>query len=1388
MLGKKYFKLNYIVTIVLLVLTLALSFSFTSNNFTTQDGIEESTAAPTTTSGSWTSSSSRYATSFAGGNGTWGMPWQISTAAQLARMSYLVNNSNSSYGSDTFELTANIDLSQYYWSPIGTESYPFTGDFKCNNYKISGLYTRNGSSASYDYQGLFGYISDASLYNIVIKNSYIQGHDYVGGIVGYKYMSKVENSYYEGNVSGNTYVGGIVGYNHPYSSKNTKSLVSYCFNAGNVSGNEYVGGVVGYSRGGRYYKSDTDLGIIEYCYNKGQVSGNTSVGGLTGYNFGAKIMRSFNIGTVNGTSQVGGLAGRSSGMDGTNSAKFFDSYNKGNITGTNYVGGIVGYNDGNNYGSYLLTLYNTGSVKGSTYVGGIIGYDTSSGHIYNSLNVGSVSGSSYRGGIIGYLDSSGREYVTDCYYGGNCTLTIGVGGYTSQTNPNENTIRYSNLNSTTYAKNQDWYTNETYFTNYTPSMTGDSKSAAWNFTRIWAINSNINEGYPYLRELIYSIEYVCETGTVSADSPTFGYPEESINIANPESPIGYTFAGWTAEGLNTNIARHGTNSSTSSYWANESTKVTSTFFKNLTNMGATVTLIANYEVSSYNISYNNVSSHGFWGNGASHPNQVNYETAFNVSNPTADNAYEFTGWTSSTSVGLGSNAQSGTSTSSLSSWNGSSTKNTYFRNLNSSSGTVTLTANYSPISYKLKLVENGGSGVSDLSYTIESTSTLPTISRTGYNFNKWKVTTADGNWSSNSTHDIGKSVKGMYGNATLTAQWTKESYTIKYDANGGSVSPTSDSVNYNERITLPTPTRTGYTFIGWEYDGNTYSGSYIVPDFGNNGATVTFTAQWSQERYTINYNANSGSVSPTSDSVNYGESITLPTPTRTGYTFNGWRYGGTNYTGSYTVPDFGDNGATVTFTAQWTIEKYTINYNANGGSVSPNSQTVNYGASITLPTPTPPGGYYFTGWSYGGRTYTGSYTVPDFGNNGASVTFTAQWTANKYTIIFDEVGGSEVSDIVDYTIESTISFPSTTKAGYDFVNWQVTRADGNWTNGATFNANTTTTDKYGNVTLTAQWNYHTYTVTLDPNGGEVSPTSIRVTYQSTYGSLPTPTRDGYVFKGWYTSETSGTQILSTTKYTSTQDTTIYAQWQDTWANHASDALTSENGYYLVSSEEDLARVSYLLNCTTRTDVQTMKFKLTKNLDMSDYTWLPIGSQSRQFRGTFEGNGYIISGLNTYYNSSISSTYTNIGLFGYVNGATIQNLYLRDTDMRGGSNVGGLIGYATGNTQVTSCAFDGDITANSNGGSIVGLGATSVIVSNCTVFSSNTTANTNGMARGCSVRSLVYITNGTKGYIGTDFSNYVFVEGMPAPVPTGLSWLAQGGEPCDLADIEEWAEN
>ena len=1265
MLGKKYFKLNYIVTIVLLVLTLALSFSFTGSNFTTQDGIEESTAAPTTTSGSWTSSSSRYATSFAGGNGTWGMPWQISTAAQLARMSYLVNNSNSSYGSDTFELTANIDLSQYYWSPIGNEDNAFSGSFDGNGYVISGIYTKSADM----YQGLFGYMDGGEISNVGIIDSNIQGFSCVGAICAYIYR--------EGSVLN-------------------------CFNKSTVYGeNMQIGGIVGFA-----YNYRGENITIRNCYNTGSITCSTD-----------------------------------------------DSRGR--------VGGIIGDLHGSD--SYLINCFNTGYVSGSSNVGGVAGYvmqDGGTAVVTNCYNIGQVTGSSnYKGAVVGrnYHDNGTVEY---CYWGGssnNMSYGLGTSSTTGGTNY-DNVEKVSNL--TTLAKENSWYTNSSNW----------NSSYSWSMSSTWGIKNSstngFNSGYPYLRVFVYNISYNRGSGSAGTYAPTTGYPGDVVRISNATAPTGYTFSGWTATNLETATAKRGSSSgSVTTAWSGTS-RTTSQYFINLAGSGDTITFTAGYtaKTTSITLDKNN-------GSGGSSSVTATYGSAMPTITVPTRTGYTFNGYY------INESNNNGTGTKYYNA-NGRSA-----RNWDIDATTDTLYAGWTKDSFRINYNANGGSvsrDYDDVEY--DEDITLPTPTRTGYTFTGWEYGSSTITDMSYTVPDFGASGTEV----TFEAQWSRESYTIEYDANGGSVSVASVDVEYRQTITLPTATQTGYTFTGWEYGGSTYTGSYTVPDFGNNGATVTFTAQWSIESYRINYDAGEGSVSPTYDDVSYGNRITLPTPTRTGYTFNGWRYNSTNYTGSYTVPDFGDNGATVTFTAQWTKERYTINYNADGGNVSPSSQTVNFGDSITLPTPTK-AGYTFTGWRYNNSTITDmDYIVPDFGNNGASVTFIAQWTADKYTITFDEVGGSEVSDIVDYTIESTISFPSTTKAGYDFVNWQVTRADGNWTNGASFNANTTTTDKYGNVTLTAQWDYHTYTVTLNPNGGEVSPTSIRVTYQSTYGSLPTPTRDGYVFKGWYTSETSGTQILSTTKYTSTQDTTIFAQWQDTWANHASDTLTEQDGYYLISSEEELAQVSYLFNCTDRTDVQTMKFKLTKNLDMSDYTWLPIGTQSRQFRGTFEGNGYIISGLNTYYNSSISSTYTNIGLFGYVNGATIQNLYLRDTDMRGGSNVGGLIGYATGNTQVTSCAFDGDITANSNGGSIVGLGATSVIVSNCTVFSSNTTANTNGMARGCSVRSLVYITNDTKGYIGTDFSNYVFVEGMPAPVPTGLSWLAQGGEPCDNTKLDSWA--
>jgi uncharacterized repeat protein (TIGR02543 family) len=154
---------------------------------------------------------------------------------------------------------------------------------------------------------------------------------------------------------------------------------------------------------------------------------------------------------------------------------------------------------------------------------------------------------------------------------------------------------------------------------------------------------------------------------------------------------------------------------------------------------------------------------------------------------------------------------------------------------------------------------------------------------------------------------------------TTTTTAAPVKYTVTYDANGGSVSPYSATVNSGASTTLPTPTRSGYTLNGW------YTAASGGSKVGNGGANyavngnITLYAQWIAITYTVTYDANGGSVSPTLHSVNAGNSVTLPTPnSRTSYSFSGW------YTASSGGTKIGNGGAsytptaTITLYAQWT--------------------------------------------------------------------------------------------------------------------------------------------------------------------------------------------------------------------------------------------------------------------------------------------------------------------------------------------------------------------------------------------------------------------------------------------------------------------------------------
>lgn len=116
------------------------------------------------------------------------------------------------------------------------------------------------------------------------------------------------------------------------------------------------------------------------------------------------------------------------------------------------------------------------------------------------------------------------------------------------------------------------------------------------------------------------------------------------------------------------------------------------------------------------------------------------------------------------------------------------------------------------------------------------------------------------------------------------------------------------------------------------------------------------------------------------------------------------------------------------------------------------------------------------------------------------------------------------------------SVPGTpgTRSGYTFSGWFTAKTGGTKvTTSYVFNDDTT---------VYSQWTANKYTVTLRPGGGSVSPTTVTVTYDSAYGALPTPTRSGYAFKGWYTSSSGGTKVDGDTKVTTAGNHILYAQW------------------------------------------------------------------------------------------------------------------------------------------------------------------------------------------------------------------------------------------------------
>ena len=494
--------------------------------------------------------------------------------------------------------------------------------------------------------------------------------------------------------------------------------------------------------------------------------------------------------------------------------------------------------------------------------------------------------------------------------------------------------------------------------------------------------------------------------------------------------------------------------------------------------------------------------------------------------------------------------------------------------------------------YLVAFNANGGTGtmaVQPMTYGTPTSLSINEFTRSGYAFAGWSLTAdgkveyADGAAVTEMATDLGETVM-------LYAVWTPEEYVLTVDPNGGvyegspETTALSPSVKYDtkEWNDIGAATRTGYALRGYYADRegetriynekgqNVAAGGYWSTAYPNGvwrcQGDLKVYALWLPVVYKVAFNANGGNGTMPAQQMTYDEKAALTSNafTRTGFAFSGWAQSAdadkASYADSAEVLNLADTAnATVTLYAVWEASRYYVAFDANGGEGTMDVQNATYGSETDLATNAfAKAGYAFAGWSL---TAAGAVAYAD----GASVsnltdvadttnTLYAVWKANDYSIAFHANGGTGEMEPQDAIYGEAIVLASNTfsREGYDFGGWKA--ADGSiYVDGATVSNLTTTAGAA--APLYAIWTPAPYGLSFDADGGtgELAPRT--VSYDSAYGDLPTPTRPGYEFVGWF--DESGKEVTKDTRAKPTGAVSLKARWTPVSYNVAFDANGGE---------------------------------------------------------------------------------------------------------------------------------------------------------------------------------------------------------------------------------------
>lgn len=316
------------------------------------------------------------------------------------------------------------------------------------------------------------------------------------------------------------------------------------------------------------------------------------------------------------------------------------------------------------------------------------------------------------------------------------------------------------------------------------------------------------------------------------------------------------------------------------------------------------------------------------------------------------------------------------------------------------------------------------------------------------------------------------------------------SYEITFETNGGTLVE-SQIVNEGEKVKKPVdPTKDGFMFVEWTYQGKTYDFSLEVT------SNITLIAKWTEveediEKFIVKFETDGGTTIP-NQIIEKGNKVAKPIdPVKDGYTFAGWLLDDE----IYDFDEIVDNN--IELKAKWekikdtdsdndkptittpTVKKYTVTFNSSGGS-SVNSQTVTEGGKASKPSNPTRNGYTFVGWTLNGSIYDFNSAV------NKNITLVAKWNENakeKYTVTFNSDGGTTVSSQT-VTEGGKVSRPADpTKSGYNFGGWTL--------NGVSYDFNSIVS---GNITLTAKWIQKSYIVKVAPVD-QYSPDRILTVYE-----------------------------------------------------------------------------------------------------------------------------------------------------------------------------------------------------------------------------------------------------------------------------------------------------